>query len=45
MNLNGLTISNILVVLGVLALLIAGVIEWYYGVLIIIYVSEIKLNE
>ena len=45
MNLRGLKISNVLVMFGVITLMIASKVEWYIGILIIIYLLEIKLNE
>ena len=44
MNLKGLNISNVFVVLGIIALMIEGTLEWYYGLLIIVYLLEIKLK-
>ena len=45
MNLKGLKISNLIVITGMVLLIATGLIKWYIGILIIIYLLEIKLNE
>lgn len=41
----GLNITNLITLQCVLALLLAGKLEWYYAVPIMIYLSDIKLTK
>lgn len=40
-----LNVSNLIVIIGLIILMAIGKLEWYYGVLIIIYLLEFKYED
>ena len=44
MNLKGLKVSNLIVTIGMVLLIIMGLVKWYIGILVIIYLFELKLE-
>jgi hypothetical protein len=45
MNLKGLKISNLICILGIGILMLTSKLEWYYGLLIGIYLLQIKIPK